>query len=145
MVKYINFLLAWIIFHLWPAAVLMEAHRVVLDRPDLADDTFSVRATLLLFFVDPQALFLKLMEVFELSLSLSDNEELFSLFLDFKWIFLVFLKVNIPIQSETQGRQHARVAGLVLASTPDRMHGLCLPKLPLGLTAGVLMLVTYGR
>jgi hypothetical protein len=51
----------------------MQTHRVVFDRSDLTDYPLSVRAALLLLFMDPEPLLLKFVEVFKFTLPLSDN------------------------------------------------------------------------
>ena len=80
------------------------------DRFDLSDDSPTIGTTLFFFLMDPQSFLLKFMEVLEFTLPLTDNQKLFSLFLHFKWIFLVLLEIHILVLSETKGWEHSWIA-----------------------------------
>ena len=68
-----------------------------LDASYLADDTLSIWAARHLLLENSLALFLKLVEVPEVSLSLPENEELFSLVLNPVWVLLIDGEIGILI------------------------------------------------
>lgn len=84
---------------------------VASDRLDFTDYASSCRSAGFVFLEDSEAFLFELVEVFELTLALTDDEELLSFILDREWVLAVLLQVNVPVFRETQGWEHARGIG----------------------------------
>ena len=76
---------------------------------DLSNDTLSRWSWLFFFLMNPKAFFLEPMKLLELTFPLSDHQQFFSFLLDSEWVFLVLLKIDILVLSQTKSWKHARV------------------------------------
>ena len=69
-----------------------------------ADHAAPIGSEGALFFEDPHSVLLQPIELFELSLSLPHDEQLFCLLLHAEWVSLILLQIHILVQIQTKCR-----------------------------------------